>query len=110
MLRYCIYKPPYFFNIGLSGDEFHFDPNGDGPARYNIIHFKETAPGEYKWVRVGEYLEGELHINKSRKFFVSSVFLSKVIELVFHYFWGKVFVTDGAKTAACGFLVDLSAK
>lgn len=27
---------------GLSGDRFKFDQNGDGPARYNIIHFKQV--------------------------------------------------------------------
>ncbi|XP_031844348.2 metabotropic glutamate receptor B isoform X2 [Nomia melanderi] len=50
---------------GLSGDKFKFDKNGDGPARYNIIHFKQTEPGKYKWVRVGKYLEGELRLNMS---------------------------------------------
>ncbi|XP_015185751.1 PREDICTED: metabotropic glutamate receptor 2-like isoform X1 [Polistes dominula] len=50
---------------GLSGDEFRFDENGDGPARYNIIHFKQTEPGVYKWIRVGKYLEGVLHLNMS---------------------------------------------
>ncbi|XP_076253195.1 mangetout isoform X1 [Rhynchophorus ferrugineus] len=50
---------------GLSGDRFHFDENGDGPARYNIIHFKQVAPGKYQWVRVGEYLEGSLELNMS---------------------------------------------
>lgn len=54
-----------FLYKGLSGDEFHFDPNGDGPARYNIIHFKQVAPNDYKWVRVGQYLEGELKLNIS---------------------------------------------
>lgn len=48
---------------GLSGDRFHFDGNGDGPARYNIIHFKQTSPGNYRWVKVGEYHEGELRLN-----------------------------------------------
>ncbi|KAJ8920332.1 hypothetical protein NQ315_011994 [Exocentrus adspersus] len=48
---------------GLSGDQFHFDNNGDGPARYNIIHFKQTTNGVYQWIRVGEYLEGELRLN-----------------------------------------------
>ncbi|XP_017773184.1 PREDICTED: metabotropic glutamate receptor 4, partial [Nicrophorus vespilloides] len=48
---------------GLSGDRFHFDHNGDGPARYNIIHFKQVTPGNYQWVRVGEYMEGELRLN-----------------------------------------------
>lgn len=35
---------------GLTGDEFNFDPNGDGPARYNIIHFKQVAQGKHDWV------------------------------------------------------------
>ncbi|XP_047503718.1 metabotropic glutamate receptor 2-like [Pieris napi] len=50
---------------GLSGDEFHFDANGDGPARYNILHFKQVTRGVYDWVKVGQYLDGELqlHIN-----------------------------------------------
>lgn len=52
---------------GLSGDKFRFDKNGDGPARYNIIHFKQASPGRYKWVRVGEYMEGELRLNMSGK-------------------------------------------
>lgn len=52
---------------GLSGDKFEFDQNGDGPARYNIIHFKQIEPGKYKWVRVGEYVNGELKWNKSGK-------------------------------------------
>ncbi|XP_071635324.1 metabotropic glutamate receptor B isoform X1 [Temnothorax longispinosus] len=50
---------------GLSGDKFRFDKDGDGPARYNIIHFKQTEPGKYKWIRVGKYLEGELRLNMS---------------------------------------------
>lgn len=54
-----------FFVTGLSGDRFHFDENGDGPARYNIIHFKQLTPGKYQWVRVGEYLEGTLELNMS---------------------------------------------
>ncbi|CAB0028906.1 unnamed protein product [Trichogramma brassicae] len=48
---------------GLSGDRFKFDSNGDGPARYNIIHFKQISAGQYKWVRVGQYLEGTLHLD-----------------------------------------------
>ncbi|KAK4876127.1 hypothetical protein RN001_012549 [Aquatica leii] len=50
---------------GLSGDRFRFDVNGDGPARYNIIHFKQVSAGKYRWVRVGEYWEGELRLNLS---------------------------------------------
>lgn len=56
-----------FIYIGLSGDQFHFDINGDGPARYNIIHFKQTSPGNYRWVKVGEYYEGELRLNMTGK-------------------------------------------
>ncbi|XP_017150176.1 metabotropic glutamate receptor 2 isoform X2 [Drosophila miranda] len=50
---------------GLSGDHFRFDVNGDGPARYNIIHFKQSQIGQYHWVKVGEYYEGELRLNMS---------------------------------------------
>ncbi|XP_034475768.1 metabotropic glutamate receptor 2 [Drosophila innubila] len=50
---------------GLSGDDFRFDVNGDGPARYNIIHFKQSVAGQYRWVKVGEYYEGELRLNMS---------------------------------------------
>lgn len=52
---------------GLSGDRFHFNSNGDGPARYNIIHFKQTNPGRYRWIKVGEYYEGELRLNMNGK-------------------------------------------
>ncbi|XP_045498186.1 metabotropic glutamate receptor 2-like [Colias croceus] len=48
---------------GLSGDEFHFDQYGDGPARYNILHFKQITRGVYRWIRVGKYLDGELQLN-----------------------------------------------
>jgi metabotropic X receptor len=34
--------------MGLTGDEFNFDRNGDGPARYNIIHFKQVETGKYQ--------------------------------------------------------------
>ncbi|XP_059480181.1 metabotropic glutamate receptor 4 isoform X2 [Neocloeon triangulifer] len=50
---------------GLSGDNFRFDPQGDGPARYNIIHFKQVSPGVFRWLKVGEYWEGELRLNMS---------------------------------------------
>ncbi|KAL3227993.1 hypothetical protein MRX96_003924 [Rhipicephalus microplus] len=38
---------------GLSKDHFRFSSSGDGPARYNILHFKQVEPGKYRWVRVG---------------------------------------------------------
>jgi metabotropic X receptor len=52
---------------GLSGDMFKFDSNGDGPARYNIIHFKQISLGKYQWIRVGEYMEEELRLNMKGK-------------------------------------------
>lgn len=57
---------------GLSGDRFKFDGNGDGPARYNIIHFKQVSPGKYRWVKVGEYVEGELRLNMSGKWWLAA--------------------------------------
>ncbi|XP_057668815.1 metabotropic glutamate receptor 2 isoform X2 [Diorhabda carinulata] len=50
---------------GLSGDRFHFNENGDAPARYNIKHFKQVSEGKYAWITVGQYLEGELQLNMS---------------------------------------------
>jgi metabotropic X receptor len=52
---------------GLSGDMFNFDPNGDGPSRYNIIHFKQTNSGKFQWIKVGEYIRDKLHLNMSGK-------------------------------------------
>ncbi|VVD04788.1 unnamed protein product [Leptidea sinapis] len=48
---------------GSSGDEFHFDANGDGPARYNILNFKQLRRDVYQWVKVGQYLDGELQLD-----------------------------------------------
>ena len=48
---------------GLSGDRFQFDEQGDGPARYNIIQFKQVAYGRYRWVQVGEYKYRKLQLN-----------------------------------------------
>lgn len=54
-----------YFLAGLSGDKFQFSENGDGPARYNIIHFKQVSSGNYQWVQVGKYENGELELNFS---------------------------------------------
>ncbi|XP_022235092.1 metabotropic glutamate receptor 4-like [Limulus polyphemus] len=62
LLKY-LYKVHF---TGLSRDEFQFSSNGDGPARYNIIHFKQMEPGSYQWVRVGEYRNGQLTLNLSK--------------------------------------------
>ncbi|KAF8790267.1 Metabotropic glutamate receptor like protein [Argiope bruennichi] len=50
---------------GLNGEEFEFSENGDGPARYNIIHFKQVTPGNFKWICVGKYENGKLQMNFS---------------------------------------------
>jgi len=48
---------------GLSGDRFQFDEQGDGPARYNIIHFKQVSAGRYRWEHVGKYQYGQLQLD-----------------------------------------------
>lgn len=63
---------------GLSGDRFHFNNNGDGPARYNIIHFKQVETGKYRWIKVGEYYEGELRLNMSGKNLFPFLFLASI--------------------------------
>nr|AYV89288.1 metabotropic glutamate receptor 8-like isoform X1 [Tetranychus evansi] len=40
---------------GLSGDEFRFSENQNGPIRYNILHFKRVSNDEWAWVKVGKY-------------------------------------------------------
>lgn len=65
---------------GLSGDHFHFDNNGDGPARYNIIHFKQVNPGNYRWIKVGEYDEGVLRLNMNGKFKIENDEMCKSVE------------------------------
>ncbi|CAG0918157.1 unnamed protein product [Notodromas monacha] len=59
---------PYLRNVsftGLSGDQFQFDSNGDGPARYAILHYKQIAPGHWEWIEVGKYENQVLHLNMS---------------------------------------------
>lgn len=65
LMCFTVYLMKTCHFTGLSGDKFRFDANGDGPARYNIIHFKQISPGTYQWVTVGQYIEGELHLNDS---------------------------------------------
>ncbi|KAI1297145.1 Metabotropic glutamate receptor [Halotydeus destructor] len=47
----------------LSGDQFHFADNQDGPARYNILHFKQISPDNFAWVQVGQYEYGNLELD-----------------------------------------------
>ena len=51
---------------GLSNDEFTFDAAGDGPARYNIIHYRRArGSGVWEWVKVGTFNNEKLDINMS---------------------------------------------
>ncbi|KAK4004756.1 hypothetical protein OUZ56_006481 [Daphnia magna] len=52
---------------GLSGDRFQFDDYGDGPARYDLIHFKQVSTGRYRWLRVGEYHSGQLKLDENEE-------------------------------------------
>ena len=62
---------PLIVISGLTGDEFRFNKdNGDGPARYNIIHYKQVSIGKYEWITVGEFhhdvIQGDvMHLNMS---------------------------------------------
>ena len=62
---------PWILTSGLTGDEFRFNKdNGDGPARYNIIHYKQVSNGKYEWITVGEFhhdvIQGDvMHLNMS---------------------------------------------
>ena len=56
-----------FLVAGLSGDRFQFDEQGDGPARYNIIHFKQVSAGRYRWEHVGKYQYGQLQLDMKGK-------------------------------------------
>ncbi|CAG2111031.1 unnamed protein product, partial [Medioppia subpectinata] len=50
---------------GLDNHEFHFATDGDGPARYRIIHYKQLSEGQFDWIKVGEYKDGNLELNLS---------------------------------------------
>ncbi|XP_035825890.1 metabotropic glutamate receptor 4-like [Aplysia californica] len=52
---------------GLSGQDFQFLDNGDGPSRYRILNFRrDDVTGEYEWATVGFYRHGHLNIVSSR--------------------------------------------
>ncbi|RWS25844.1 metabotropic glutamate receptor 1-like protein [Leptotrombidium deliense] len=59
----------YLQNInftGLSGDYFQFTRLGDGPVRYNLIHFKQTEENTFQWVNVGTYEEEKLNLDLNK--------------------------------------------
>ena len=53
----------HIFKKGLTGDKFKFNQHGDGPARYNIIHYKQTSRGVYKWVNVGYFHDEQMELD-----------------------------------------------
>ncbi len=61
----------------MSGDEFKFNDRGDGPARYNIIHYKQVRPGEYEWVNVGFFDDDKIEMNMDSTY--QTLLLSTVI-------------------------------
>ena len=55
--------------LGLSGDKFKFNNGtGDGPARYNIIHYKQVSIGKYEWVTVGQFYDDQISLNMSGQY------------------------------------------
>ncbi|UYV77705.1 GPRMGL5 [Cordylochernes scorpioides] len=52
---------------GLTGDKFSFNEQGDGPVRYDVIHFRKIEETEsYEWVRVGHYVAGKLTLQQEK--------------------------------------------
>ncbi|WAR15526.1 GRM-like protein, partial [Mya arenaria] len=53
----------YLLNVnftGMSEQHFRFLSNGDGPARYRILNFRQTFLGKYEWKTVGYFDNGRL--------------------------------------------------
>ena len=57
-------KPLLCHILGLSGTKFNFLRNGDPPARYRILNFRQPTPGHYEWVTVGNFYNKELTVSK----------------------------------------------
>ncbi|UYV82046.1 GPRMGL5, partial [Cordylochernes scorpioides] len=57
----------YLKNVSFRGfyddEDFRFSSSGDGPVRYNILHFKQTRPNFYEWIQVGEFRDGRLALD-----------------------------------------------
>ena len=52
-----------FLIKGLSGHRFRFLPNGDPPAKYRILNFRQPTAGNYEWVTVGTYDQKKLSVS-----------------------------------------------
>ena len=69
---------------GLSNDEFTFDAAGDGPARYNIIHYRRVSLNAWEWVKVGTFKNEKLDINMSGNLILVNLHnLIQILELMF---------------------------
>lgn len=56
----------YYLNMmftGLSGQEFAFLPNGDAPARYRILNYRQVDRGRFEWKTVGFFLGQHLYLD-----------------------------------------------
>ena len=42
--------------------KFKFNHHGDGPARYNIMHYKQISKGNFEWVNVGEFHDENMEL------------------------------------------------
>uniref|UniRef100_A0A672H025 Metabotropic glutamate receptor 1 n=1 Tax=Salarias fasciatus TaxID=181472 RepID=A0A672H025_SALFA len=49
--------------IGVSGENIHFDQNGDSPGRYEIMNFKQMGEDEFSYIHVGSWDQGGLKMN-----------------------------------------------
>ena len=66
-MRIYVFLQKKFTITGLTGDEFKFNQHGDGPARYNIIHYKQLSKGIYQWITVGNFYDEEMELNMDGK-------------------------------------------
>ncbi|XP_061197748.1 metabotropic glutamate receptor-like [Saccostrea echinata] len=48
---------------GLSGQQFAFLPNGDAPARYRILNYRQVTRGRYEWKTIGFFLGKHLFLD-----------------------------------------------
>ncbi|XP_010876824.1 metabotropic glutamate receptor 1b isoform X3 [Esox lucius] len=48
---------------GVSGEDVWFDENGDTPGRYDIMNLQYVEPGDFDYINVGSWHEGQLSID-----------------------------------------------
>ena len=65
-IRITLFDLNYYLNMmftGLSGQEFAFLPNGDAPARYRILNYRQVDRGRFEWKTVGFFLGQHLYLD-----------------------------------------------